>query len=355
VTYADCLVRIARTVLGGTERAPLAWTGTLAMAQPAGLETRVRAILDPGTDRRPLDMPGRAGLLAVVSIDTLPIAALRPDAMPALMPHGPVATDVAHEFMSALAPIPIIASAPITVPRSQGTTVPMSSREKTIPTATSAAIATHPADTITMIPLTSTQIAKYINVETALQTYWRMPEHAALRQLANATTRNEYILWNGRVALDGEKSMDVRSTYTFTLYDYPALVARDTALADIFQNANFRPEEYAPTHFSIVMTFSVLLSSSASSADSALSRANVLVVNENHARLATLFTSTPKLGVPNDILNMTQRVANLFMSSKMTGTGLATLSRLLALYKNLGAGQTSATVKFQPTDSVGIQ
>jgi len=73
--YADHLVEIARDFrpsLAGAE----GW-GTVGMARPSQLETRLRAILDPGANRRGLSALSRGLLVASVMAVALPLGTLR--------------------------------------------------------------------------------------------------------------------------------------------------------------------------------------------------------------------------------------------------------------------------------------
>jgi hypothetical protein len=104
VSYANHLVRIARMVHAGTDSSRMIW-GTLAMARPAGLETRVLSILNPAVDRRPLCKREISILMAAVGLVTLPAASLRPTT--AAAPQAPtsigrtIGTSGTHQRQSA--------------------------------------------------------------------------------------------------------------------------------------------------------------------------------------------------------------------------------------------------------------
>ena len=80
--YASHLVEVARLC---SERRG-GWSPALAVARPSGLERRVRAMLNPDVDRKPLTRWTRAGTVAALLAVALPVAGV------GLLAQGPFAT-----------------------------------------------------------------------------------------------------------------------------------------------------------------------------------------------------------------------------------------------------------------------
>jgi len=78
--YAAHLVESVRALRGKR-------SGAMAMAEPSLLEVRIRALLDAGRDRRPLNRTAALAMVSVLAIVLLPLAAVTVHAQPA--PAGP--------------------------------------------------------------------------------------------------------------------------------------------------------------------------------------------------------------------------------------------------------------------------
>jgi len=125
--YADHLVEIAQACRPSVAGAD-GWV-TVGMARPSQLETRLRAILDAGADRRGLSLRSRALLVACVATVALPLATLRLTATEAgatdLRRPGPATAEVTRQEAES------VSSAVIGIDRVEGGAAPQDARAVT--------------------------------------------------------------------------------------------------------------------------------------------------------------------------------------------------------------------------------
>ena len=91
--------------------------------------------------------------------------------------------------------------------------------------------------------LTAEQLAHYLAVKQALGPFWQA--HAALLQTARTTA-------HARTVQIGQQQFPVG------VFDYPALVKQDTALAALFTKNHFDPGQFEPTQVAVVHALGVL-------------------------------------------------------------------------------------------------
>lgn len=113
------------------------------------------------------------------------------------------------------------------------------------PGATAASVLPHAApplavgtDSTTDTPLTTEQLTTYIAVKQALSIYWQDTTHAALLQTAQSTAHSP------TVSIGGQQ-------FPVGVFDYPALVTQDTALATIFTQHHLAPTQFEPTQVAV--------------------------------------------------------------------------------------------------------
>lgn len=86
--------------------------------------------------------------------------------------------------------------------------------------------------------LTADQLTHYLAVKRALGAYWAVPAHAALLKTARATGHVATVHFG-------------QQTFQFGVFDYPALVQQDTALAALFTKNHFAPAQFEPVQAAV--------------------------------------------------------------------------------------------------------
>ena len=105
------------------------------------------------------------------------------------------------------------------------------------------------ADSATAV--TDEQLTHYIAVKKALSAFW--PAHKDLLKTAQASSHSPEIQI-------GQQKMKIG------VFDYPALVKQDTALAAIFTANKFAPEQFEPTQVAVFQAVGAIVISTASNA-----------------------------------------------------------------------------------------
>ena len=135
--------------------------------------------------------------------------------------------------------------------------------------------------------LTPGQLARYITVKRAIGFYWR--SHPDLFQAARSTTRNLVVSLPG-----GQLPVGV--------FDYPALVTQDTALAAIFRANQFAPAQFAPTQVGVSEALGLLAYHAAQGdalpASSTVRGKNIQLVQQSLMELAAVGITAPPVQGP---------------------------------------------------------
>ena len=130
--------------------------------------------------------------------------------------------------------------------------------------------------------LTAEQLARYMAVKQALGPYWG--SHPDLLQTARSTAHNLVVALPG-----GQLPVGV--------FDYPALVTQDTALAAIFSTHQFTPAQFAPTQVSVNEALGLLAyhatQGTALPASSTVGGKNIQLVHQSLMELAAAGVSAP--------------------------------------------------------------
>ncbi|MHB2033482.1 MAG: M1 family metallopeptidase [Gemmatimonadaceae bacterium] len=133
-------------------------------------------------------------------------------------------------------------------------------------------------DTAGSAPLTATQLVHYIAVKRALTAYWQAPGHAALLTQARLSEPSYSITVGPQRLAVG-------------VFDYPALVRRDSSLNAIFTANQLHPAEFAPTQVAVFKALGTLSYDQAigiaSPQDSSTLGRNVTLVRTSVAALAS--------------------------------------------------------------------
>jgi hypothetical protein len=135
--------------------------------------------------------------------------------------------------------------------------------------------------------LTAEQLARYMAVKQALGPYWG--SHPDLLQTARSTAHNFVVSVPG-----GQLPVGV--------FDYPALVKQDTALAAIFSTNQFAPTQFAPTQVSVNEALGLLAYHTAQGtalpASSTVGGKNIQLVHQSLMELAAAGVSAPTVPAP---------------------------------------------------------
>ena len=131
-------------------------------------------------------------------------------------------------------------------------------------------------------PLTAEQLTHYMAVKQALGLYWG--SHQDHLQTARSTAHTPV------VSLPGGKK-------TVTVFDYPALVKQDTALAAIFSTHQFAPTQFEPTQVSVYEALGLLAYHAAQGtalpAPSTVKGKNITLVQQHLMELAATGVTPP--------------------------------------------------------------
>jgi len=135
--------------------------------------------------------------------------------------------------------------------------------------------------------LTAEQLARYIAVKQALGPYWG--SHPDLLQTARSTAHRLVVsLPDGQLPV--------------VVFDYPALVKQDTALAAIFSTNQFAPTQFAPTQVSVNKALGLLAYHAAQGtalpASSTVGGKNVQLVHQSLMELTAVGVNVPTVPGP---------------------------------------------------------
>lgn len=116
--------------------------------------------------------------------------------------------------------------------------------------------------------LTADQLTHYIAVKRALSAYWAAPAHAALLKTAQATGQARTVHFG-------------QQTFQFGVFDYPALVQQDTALAALFTRHQFAPAQFEPVQAAVWQAVGTALLATVAKATNTVVPASSAVLRKN--------------------------------------------------------------------------